>query len=478
MFIVTLGYLGTAELVNTVVGSSGQYNYVTFQQVKDALAARLLVSATDPTQELWTDEERGLLIIEALRTWNSLTGFFRSEFLLDTIPDQTWYDITNTDDCPNTTRPYTVTDTDLYTQMEYHLMEPPTGGVWTGSLQFNIYDLQNAVQRKRNEVISITGCVITRRGLAANPGRITLPDTLIDIRRVAWIPLPDLGYEAVPLYPEDEFGLGAYEPDFAQETGEPSTYQQSSEPPLAFDVNVTPVVPGQYEVLSVDAGVPLAAPIDTVLTIPDDFTWVVKFGAMSDLLNQEGNAKDELRAKYCDLRYRMGVALLRAAPAILVARIQNVPLDIESAQSIDNYRPGWQGEEAGQPDTLVIAGVNLIGFAPTPDEGPYSATLSVVRNAPLPTTDPNKIQLGQDDYDSILDYAQHLGALKLGGAEFAATMPLLQKFLNRAALSNSKLANLGEYQRIMAEMSQLQAEFNPVYSGELDPINAQGDNNG
>lgn len=449
------------------------YSYITFTQAIAQLAQRLYDTSA---LRFWTDTELGLYIIEALRTWNSLANFWRDDFTFPTVNGTVWYDITNTTTAPNTLRPFSVSDVDIYKQMQYHLLEPATGATWTGSTQFVIDDLLKAVQRRRDEVLSNTACTITRQTTAAAAGRTTLSDSVIDIRRVAWLPNANIqGYVNTPLWPDDIYGLEAYERGFlAAAAGNPSTYRRSSEPPLNFEADIPPAVAGNYEVLSVNAGSALSTGAPTNLVVPNDFTWVVKFGAMADLLNRASLSRDSVRAQYCNMRYAQGLAMLLQAPACLAAKIGTTVLDIDAVQSVDNYRPLWQSLTAAQPDLAITAGLNLLGFAATPN-GAYTVTLTVVQNAPVPSIGSDNIQLGRDELDAVLDYAQHLASFKMGGSEFIATIPLFQRFMKQAALYNSKLNAMGEYTQPIYELSQLQSIANPVFSATT-PANADGGN--
>lgn len=441
------------------------YSYLTFGQAKAQLAARLY----DTTDSFWTNIEKGVYILQAVSAFNSLTNYWRSEFTFDTVINNPWYDITK---ATRSLRPLTVTTQQIVSTIQYMLLEPISGGyplIWTGSNQFSITDILNAIQRRRDEILSTTGCYITQRNVPAIPGRTFLPDTVIDVRRVAWIPIANpSGFVNSPMLPDDEWGLQSFESDYTtQIPGTPSTYRQSTEPPLSFDTDIPPAVPGSYDVLSVDAG-PLVTPdINAALNIPDDFTWVLIFGVLSDLLSKESNAKDSLRAQYCEGRYKQGLALLLTSSAILYSRIDNLPLYIDSVQNTDNFRFGWQSETPSQPDLLMTAGLNLIGLSPIPDAD-YQVLASVVQNAPLPINDLDKIQVGRDDLEAIIDYAQHLASFKMGGLEFMSTYPLLNRFHSRATEYNSKLNELGEFTKPMYEMSQLQAEAIPVMEQQPD----------
>jgi len=143
----------------------------------------------DPTQQFWSQAELILYIQEAFRTWNALASYWRGDFTFQSQQGVTFYDITNQTTAPNTLRPHTVTDQYLYNLIEYHLLEPAVGaGPWTGSAQFSIDDILNAVQRRQNEILSVTGCSVTESQTAATPDRVYMPNTTLDIRRVAYIP--------------------------------------------------------------------------------------------------------------------------------------------------------------------------------------------------------------------------------------------------------------------------------------------------
>ena len=441
------------------------YTYATLAQVRIQLASKLY--DTGATQ-FWSDAEKNLYIYEALRTWNSLTGMWRIEFPFPVSQGLNWYDIPSAVGSP---RPYTLADNDLIQIIEYHLLEPATPTyplVWTGSLQLSMTDILNAIQRRRDEVLSMTACTTTRQLVMAVPSRIYLSDNSIDIRRIAWLPVQiGKGYSNVPLWPDDMFGIGAYERDFTV-AGEdiPTSYQRNVEPPLSFDVDVTPPVNGQYDVLTVNAGPMLSVLTPTILGIPDDFAWVIKWGVLADLLSRESNAKDELRAKYCEMRYQQGIAALRIAPSILYARVDNIPMDVQSVQDLDNFRPTWQAEPQQMPDTIATAGLNMLTLAPAPDI-PYDITIGVVSNAPIPANDGDLVQVSREDLEALGDYAQHIASFKMGGSEFMSTIPLLDRFHKRAALYNSKLNELGEYTKPTYDLGQLQSEANPVF--EQDP---------
>src|SRR5258705_84101 len=119
----------------------------------------------------------------------------------------------------------------------------------------------------------------------------------------------------------------------------------------------------------------------------------------------------------------MGLVLLTKAPSLLAMRINNVALQIDAVRGADLYNTTWQSQAQRQPKAVLHSGLNLVALAPTPYAGPsgtsqpYMLTATVVENAPVPVVDADQVQVGRDDLDAVLDYAVHLAALKMGGAE-------------------------------------------------------------
>src|SRR5262249_30761602 len=98
-------------------------------------------------------------------------------------------------------------------------------------------------------------------------------------------------------------------------------------------------------------------------SVPDDFSHVIKWGALADLFGRGVYALDVPRQQYCESRWALGARLLTAAPALLAARIQNVGINIDSVRNADLYRASWEALAAAQPDSIYHAGLNLVALA-------------------------------------------------------------------------------------------------------------------
>jgi hypothetical protein len=353
----------------------------------------------------------------------------------------------------------TLTPALLYQIILLHLLEPSTG---SASSQFAAIDLSNAFNQRLNELLGTTGCFITQSTIPAAPGRIALADNTLDLRRLAFIPAPGFGPTST-LWEDDSWAWQAFEPNYTtMAPGIPATYARSTQPVQTFDVDANLSVPGTYEVLTIENS--LASPTSTI--IPDDWAWVLKWGALAELLGRESNAKDPMRQQYCEQRYREGMSLLTLAPALLGMRVNNVPLEIDAIVSADQYNTSWESAAPTAPTTALVAGLNLVALSPTPDSALYNVSATVVENAPVPILQTDCINVTEDVYEAILDEAQHLAMFKCGGAEFQATISMHQRFLSLAALYSSRIAEMGEFAQVLYKQSQQEAERKPRYTSD------------
>lgn len=413
------------------------YSWLQLSAARTQLAGRL----ADPNMVKWRSAELTLYIQEALRMWNALTWTWKAEFTFN--PSTNWNALGS---IANSPRLRTVTDTQVYTLMEYGLMEPPTGGTWTGTKQFSIADLSGALQRRRDEVIQVANCnqAIIYPASTPNIRRGALPDTTLEPQRIRFLAGDSNNYPPVTLSREDQVSEEFFEPDFPQETpAMPQSWMVASEPPLAFDVDVAPSVAGKYEAIVLQSGTPFSPPSSTLLGIPDDFAWLARYGALADLLGRESDATDLPRAAWCQKRYADGLKLIANTPWIYLASVNAVPVDIPSMTAEDAYSPEWDSNPDYWPN-VVTAGMDFF-WAPVGG----SVGLTVIGNAPCPTLDGDFIQASRSAWDAILSYAQLLAAFKMGGAEFQSALGLENIFVNAAQQENERLSKLGIFSDVL-----------------------------
>jgi hypothetical protein len=438
------------------------YGYLTFGNMKAALLQRLQDTYSTYTTSAGagfvTPTEAGLYLTEALRTLNAQAAIWNANVLLDFGAPDTWQSL-NFSGSP---RFRTVTDVQLYTLMQYHLLEPPSGGTWTGSTQFNITSMSQALQYRRDELMQVSGANTVSFQQPSPTGGIhtTLPDNILNLRRVRWVPISDGGIP-YSLWREDDESVDAYGNQLGITVANPESWLITANAPLSFDCSSIPPVPGQWDMLAIESGVTFASPaFATVLGLPDDWCWAAKWGALADLLSNSPEGVDQLRAKYCSQRFEAAKKAMVILPWLIDATFQGLPIDTPSFEEADAYAQSWEFFGAGSELNLVVGGMDLVaccpfaaffGFGGGPFGGgpfggltlPASFVLTVVGNAPIPATDGAFVQLSRDGVDAVLAYAQHLAMFKCGGAEFLATMPLLDQFERYCRSENSRYAALG-----------------------------------
>ena len=427
------------------------YSWLRLSGALTALAARL----ADPENVFWPQAELLLYLQESLRAWNALTEQWNADFAFSASPSTPWYNLASLTGSP---RLRTLTDSYLYTVMQYHLLEPPTGGgTWTGTSQFTLADLQYALQRRRDEIIQVSGCNLAQLPpLPSTPNvrRTFFPDSTLEPIRARFIPQTG---NPVTLSREDTIAFDAFEPQHDQTPLLPSAWSVITEPPLAFDVDTAPNQPGTFDVLSIQSGPTFAPPNATLLGIPDDWSWLAKWGALSDLLGRDSEATDRPRADYCLQRYMAGLKIMAASNWLVDATINGIPVETPSVKEMDGWSPEWQDSATGWP-SLVTAGMDFCAPCPT---GSAGVSVTLVGNAPVPVLPTDYVQVSRDVFDVILDYAQMLASFKMGGEEFFATKDLEKNFFTAAAATNKRLEKLGLFRDVAGSEGKRQNENQP-----------------
>lgn len=409
------------------------YSHITWAQLQTALANRL----GDPLGIFWPVAEVKAYLAEALRTWNAMAYYHRARSGNLSV-STTFTDIHSV----VSQTALTLTDRDLIADLQRSLMEPVSPLVWAGSDQFSLDDLVKALEQKRNEFLFETWAVLSNITVAASSDRVTLPDTVLSVRRAAW--KTSAGAYS-PLWREDEWAF------IAGPSGSiPSAYSILLTPPVTMQLSSVPAQAGTLDLVVVLAPAALNPAAGVLLNVPDDLAWVVKWGALARLLTKDARAADPLRAAYAAQRFREGILVARAMPRILQVNVGGSVLYPSTLFELDATQPAWQ-TTAGT-STAAGADMNLLTLAPPPLAA-TTVILDVLRNAPIPATDAGPVQIGREHINAILDYALHLAYFKVGGKEFTDTIPLYQGFVQAAASYNSKLAASGIFDGELARVS-------------------------
>ncbi len=412
----------------------------------------------------WTTAEINANVVEALRTWNAGARYWRNRVTFNTVAGQAFYDLSSTTGTAADLG-YTVTDQQLVASIEYSLLEPATYTAWTGTTQFTLSDVVNALERRRNQFLVETGAVLTNYTQNVAPpfaGRVAISSSVIDVRRLAWQTTGNYYY---PLWREDEWAMDTLLQNWPGTSGTPSVYSVSVVPPFTIQLAAPPMDTGTLNLIVVSAGATLDPTVGVSMGIPDDYAWVVKWGALADLLGMSGPAADPLRAQYCEKRWEEGIQIAKEAPTVLDARLNNVPLQVSTLYELDTLSPTWQNAP-GQPDTVAMAGMNMLVLSPPPD-GVYSMTLDIVQNTPVPALTSTALVLSRDIQDAIIDESQHIAAFKQGGEEFMATVAEHERFMRMAGIYRDRTrAQTSNHQSLM-DRGQRQKKEIPMQLGAL-----------
>jgi hypothetical protein len=440
------------------------YAGTTWGQLKAALFTRLGDSVFYTDDATLYSEVAGYLT-EALRVWGAAAHRWKDRAVASLTTNSSWYDLTTLTTLPASLLAYSVLDRHLLAEIQYHFLEPVAFSTWVGTEQFTLPEITAALQRRRDQFLLETGVHLKRTLLASGPpaaeGRFELPASggkpVMEVRRVAW---SDVGGVYKNLWREDEKAADAFAGGWAVNPATtPEAFSVTVTPSLTLQFIPPPADVGQIELVATYAGATLDPSTGVLLGVPDNLAWIVKYGAMGDLLGKEGPARDAGRAMYCERRWREGIDLARMYGTVLAARVNGQPVEIVPVQSMDAMTPGWQNAAAGTPAEIGIAGLNLI--ACTKPNDTHSLTLDVLRSAPIPSSDGAALQLGPEELDAILDYAQHIAAFKQGGTEFEVTTRHYENLIRLAAVSNERIRACASFANVFFDQTQDEEEYRP-----------------
>lgn len=451
------------------------YSWLTYSQARNDLALRL----SDPNKIFWLDAELKLYLKESLRTFNSISNFFRAKSTFSTQSGFAFYDLTKTSNPdlitagtgnlstnPPNLAGYSLIDRDLIIDIEYALIESITTNfsLSTPALteMFTMADIVGAIQDRRNNFLLETGIHISHNQFAyvaptipivPVDGRVLLSETtdaIIDIRRVAWSNSRTQLYSA--LFREDEYNATSYASDWeTPQDVDPSEYSIFLSPKIGIQVIPVSSESGFLDILSVNSPTNLDQTTGVLLNIPDDLAWIIKFGALADLLTKEGQAYNPTRAAYCQQRWLQGIEIAKSYQLINQITIDGKIVRVSSISDADYYNSDWQNL-SGTPTNALICGRNLLALTPVPTST-ITIELNLVRNIEIPTLDADFVQIPREYYSDLLDYATHLAMFKCSGGEFQGTFQLLNSFMKSAMENNDRLRAEAKNYDIMKSLS-------------------------
>jgi hypothetical protein len=438
------------------------YSWITLAEMRNQVAARL----RDPGFVYWTVDEIDEYIAEALRTWGLFTGYWKDRIQFNTSASTLFYDL-------NAKAPLTflqtLKDQDLVVQMQHHLCETPDADGWSGTEMFILDDFTQSLQRRLNQLLVESGCVLTSslvNGSGSDNGRVSIPDSIIDVRRLAF-KTPAGVY--TNLWPDDEFSADSFSYGWSMSPGIPATFSVALTPRTQVQIIPPPVESGDLALVSVSCGATLNPISGVLLGIPDELASVLKWGALADLLNKESQAYDPSRATYCETRWKEGIKVAKMMPSVLKASINDQQIPVESMADVDAYYQNWHNTPSA-PVAVALVGRNLVACVPLADAGPYSILMDVVKSAPIPDADGDFVQIGREEIDVLIGYAEHLAWFKKGSFELQNSTVLYKNFMDVATLHNNRLKALAPNKEVVWGASTKEEKARPRVKEEEPAI--------
>ncbi len=423
------------------------YTVITLGEFLDQLAVRL----NDPDSTFFSREELQSYTLETLRTWAAHTGYWvrRAGFL--TSPGQKDYnlpslvkyqDLSAVDHYPLALE---VTDRDMVNILTHALLEPPVaswGIGWAGTEQFSLTLVVDAVQSAVNTLQQSLGLVTILGSQIASPTPISqydLPADMVGIRSLYW-QTPE--GEQLPLSRQDQYIRSLV----ANSAPLPDSYSMVATSPRRIELSPPPTDTGTLTYIYSPGHLSLLPQLAaSPLHIPTNFSWAAKWYALFTLLNAEGERRDKFRADYCTMRIKDAMALAKVFPSILRVYIDGEEAQPTTTWDQDAISPTWRNI-LGTPNSPILHSFTTLALSPVPTTttdnplGQFSITFDVAENPQLPSSEASYLDLGPDIIQPLLDYAHHLACFKLGGQEFADSIPSYERFLRQAMAFNLKLA--------------------------------------
>lgn len=395
----------------------------------DDMGSRL----ADPDHVRWPTAELTIYVQQALRTYNAFTNHFREAADFQTASPQAFYDLPT---IAPALRGFTYTVAAAVQQISRQLLEvPPSGSTWNGTDQFSLADITQALQQARDTFLLETGVIVTRSTMAMAPipvsNVVDLDEIIFNLRRLAWVNQDGI---ITVLRRTDQWGISNFKTGWQTLADRPPIgYSVSVQPPLKVQLAPRSTQTGTLDLLTLNRGVaPDLNDPAQVLGVPDDWAWLVIFGALAQLLQRDGLALDTGRATYCDARWKHGLGLARTAAVVLGGEISGQTVALGSVSDADAFSASWQMVPA-IPKRILTAGQTVVALWPPPGVPPgggnFTVTLDLVRNAPVPVINTDVLQVGNEVINDLLDYAQHLALWKEGPGQLQASQGLLDQFM-------------------------------------------------
>jgi hypothetical protein len=227
----------------------------------------------------------------------------------------------------------------------------------------------------------------------------------------------------------DEMNASGWAYQWGQNPALPTAYSMAVTRPFVIQLIPPPVNEGSLEILATVSN-PYVMGAAQTIGIPDDSAFALPWGILASVLSQDAQSRDFRRASYAAGRFRGALEVLKTWPCVMQAYPGGFSQQPVTLHALDHWNDGWRNT-TGLPTVVANAGRNLVACSPVPD-AVYNIALDCVANSPASGVDSADFDCPGDIVTAILNGAQHLAALKMGGAEWQGTFPAYQEFLTVA----------------------------------------------
>lgn len=198
---------------------------------------------------------------------------------------------------------------DLFTEMRYHLLEDVANVTNTNGLSDfgGAGDVFRVIHDKLCEFLKRTQISQAEATLSAVGGGVyTLPAALLDLYRV------EVG--GVKVLPVGQFEADRHDKSWATDSGEVAGY--FVELSTALTLTLVPKRTAQtvkvlYAAAPTNYSADVATGLAATFPLPYGLRWIVKWGVIADLLSQEGELHDPVRAASANQKFEEGITLVR-----------------------------------------------------------------------------------------------------------------------------------------------------------------------
>lgn len=416
-----------------------KYNHTTLAEFRELCKK----ASGDLAGVCWPDSEWDNLIREALLTFGGLSGFWKDELTFLTEENKRLYDIFIDPNSDAKTAP-TLTYGDVLSWVNRDLIEVISEDSPTSDL-FTLEEILEMVEDSYNLYQSLTNLVVTSSELdiAAENNIVLTSNNTINLIRVIYSYTNDNGdIEDTILEYVDEEEIGNFSQLSLIEEGTPQWFSTTYGSPNEIKVYPIPENSGKLKILSINGrDTTEELSVDTVINLPNNLVPYLKYNVLITIFSKDGLLNDPARVIYCNKRWKEGITVGKNYPSILIAKSNGEIIGTDSLNKLDSWITPISSDEPC--NILGLAGFNIFQVDTIPATIVNSINTIITQNAPQPILDGGFIDVAIEYLSIILGYVIHLGQMKNGIGDIAATNIYFEDFIRSAIDHNQRLQNRG-----------------------------------